>query len=406
MKKQLTLAQKAVLELVKIGIETSKGDLDFSALTLDDWKEVVKESKAQTVALLCFDACERIKDIIPKQVYNVWFNLATKILINNTYVLNSQAELDGILCAENLNYIILKGSAAASYYPDPDKRSFGDVDFLISPVQQKQVEDKLISCGYTMELEQHERHRVFKKPNVHLEMHFEVAGLPDGYAGEILRDYLKNAQVEFTTDNAKKFHNPIPENHGVIILLHTAHHMTGEGIGIRHLCDWACFVNKTYSESFWEDTLLPLFRKCGLLEFAAAITKTCSLYFGTECPDFARHIDDDLCFNIIEDIFALGNFGRKDKARSIGGGMLSKKGKKHGRISNLFSTVCNSVHYMYPITNKYPILFPFMFVWRVLKYLGPMLVGKKPSIFKASALANERKSIYNQFRLFVTEEEN
>ena len=72
MKKQLTLAQKAVLELVKIGIETSKGDLDFSALTLDDWKEVVKESKAQTVALLCFDACEMKKMVIFVRVSFCW----------------------------------------------------------------------------------------------------------------------------------------------------------------------------------------------------------------------------------------------------------------------------------------------------------------------------------------------
>lgn len=406
MKKQLTLAQKAVLELVKIGIETSKGDFDFSALTLDDWKEVVKESKAQTVALLCFDACEKIKDIIPEKVYNVWFNLATKTIINNTYVLNAQQELDEILTSNNLDYIILKGNAAASYYPDPDKRSFGDVDFLISPAQQKQVEDKLISCGYTMELEQHERHRVFKKTNAHLEMHFDVAGLPDGYAGEILRDYLKNAQVEFTTDNAQKFHNPIPENHGVIILLHTAHHMTGEGLGLRHLCDWVCFVNKTYREPFWKNSLLPLFKKCGLLEFAAAITKTCSVYFGTVCPDFAKHIKDDLCADIIDDVFALGNFGRKDKARSISGGMISKKAKNQGKFKSLFLTVCNSVHYMYPITIKYPILFPFLFVWRILKYVVPMILGKKPSIFKASSLANDRNNIYNQFKLFDTEEEN
>lgn len=406
MKKQLTIVQKAVLELVKIGIETSKGDFDFSELTLDDWKAVAMESKAQTVALLCFDACEKIKNIVPEDVYNVWFNLSTKTLIYNTYLLNAQRELDEIITAENLEYIILKGSASASYYSDPDKRSLGDVDFLISPTQQKQVENRLLSCGYTMELEQHERHRVFKKQNAHLEMHFEVAGLPDGVAGDILRDYLKNAPVEFTTDNAQGFHNPIPENHAVIILLHTAHHMLGEGLGLRHLCDWACFVNKTYTEPFWDNVLLPLFVKCGLLEFAAAITKTCSVYFGTECPDFAKHINDRLCADIIADVFALGNFGRKDKARSISGGMISKKAKNQGKFMSLFLTVCDSVHYMYPITIKYPILFPFLFMWRILKYVIKMMLGKKPSIFKASALANDRRNIYNQFRLFETEEEN
>lgn len=406
MKKQLTVSQKTVLELIKIGIGTSKDDFDFSVLTSDDWKEVVTESKAQTVALLCFDACDKIKDIIPKQIYNVWFNLAAKTLINNAYVLNAQQELNEIMFADNLDYITLKGCAAASYYPKPDKRTSGDVDFLISLPQQKQVEDKLISYGYSMELEQHERHRVFKKNRAHLEMHFEVAGMPDGSIGDIVRDYLKDATTQFTVDNIYKFHNPVPENHAVIILLHTAHHMIGEGLGLRHLCDWACFVNKTYNEPFWEKSLLPLFKKCGLFEFSAAITKTCSIYLGTECPDFAKHIKDDFCDDIIEDVFALGNFGRKDKARSISGGMISKKAKNQGKFKSLFLTVCDSVHYMYPITIKYPILFPFLFMWRILKYVAPMILGKKPSIFKASALANDRRNIYNQFRLFDTEEEN
>ena len=36
----------------------------------------------------------------------------------------------------------------------------------------------------------------------------------------------------------EKIRIPAPFHHGLILLLHTVHHMLGEGIGLRHLCDW------------------------------------------------------------------------------------------------------------------------------------------------------------------------
>ncbi len=297
----------------------------------------------------------------------------------------------------------MKGQASASYYPSPDNRTLGDVDFIVAEKDLAVTEDKLVEAGYSVELEEHERHKVFKKPKAHLEMHYEVAGIPEGKKGCIVRKHLKSTETRYTNENG--FNNPLPELHGLIILLHSAHHLVGEGLGLRHLCDWACFVDKTCNDSFWSDSFLPTIRECGLLEFAAVLTKTSAIYFGTCCPSFAERVDDSLCADLIEDMLALGNFGKKDKARSIGGGMLSKKGKQNSKFVALFKTVCGSVHYMYPVTKKYPILFPFMFVFRVLKYFFAMLTGKKPSLIRASALANERKNIYNQLKLFDTEEE-
>ncbi len=408
MNSQLSLYERAVLELLRIGIGTSKNDFDFSLISADDWWKIMKESKAQAVSLMCFDATEKNKQCIPQEISCKWFNSTAKSLIKNSFVLKSQEQLIKILNQNNLSYIILKGYASASYYPDFEKREFGDVDFLILPSQQEEVEKALVSEGYSKELDNHDCHKVFRKNFAHLEMHFQVAGIPDGACGEEFGKFLDGAANKFLINTNPVFHNPVPEIHAVIILLHTIHHMLGEGIGLRHLCDWACFVNKTYNRNFWEESLLPLLEKTGTLKFAASITKTAAIYLGTVCPPWAEDISDDLCAEIIKDIFSSGNFGRKNKPRSQSGTLISRHGKggtKDSKFKNQMYVLNKSIYSKYPLVKKWKILYPFVLFYRVFRYLFLMLFGKRTSIIISNSYANERKAIYDKFELYkITEE--
>ena len=399
----LSLQQKALLALLQ-----SNSEFDFSVLSAEDWDAVRKESLAQAVPIMAFDGTQRYTDLIPKDVHKAWFDTAMKCFVNNSQVLSSQNNLVKILESNNFSYIILKGLASASYYPDPKKRALGDVDFLISPNEQQAVEKALIDAGYQKEQEDHICHRVFKKPHEHFEMHFEVAGIPEGAAGEHFRNYFKNATETHTENKEPDFHNPLPQIHAAVILLHTIHHLLGEGLGLRHLCDWAYFVDKTYKEPFWEDEFVPLLKKSGALKFAMIITKTSHLYLGIACPKWAADIDDKLCEEVIEDLLSLGNFGRKDKNRAGAGSFISQHGKsgtKNGKIKNQFLTLKNSMYYLYPFLHKWKILYPFIFVWRIIRYLILMLCGKRPSLIKANAFANERLAVYKQFELYENTEE-
>ena len=403
MDSQLSLYEKAVLELIKIGICTSKNDFDFSLISAEDWRKIMKESKVQAVSLMCFNATEKNKQYIPKDIFSKWFNSTAKGLIKNSFVLKSQERLIEILNENNLSYIILKGYASASYYPDFEKREFGDVDFLILPSQQEEVEKALVGAGYSKELENHDCHRVFRKKYEHLEMHFQVSGIPDGIYGEYFKEFLDGAADKFFVNNDPVFRNPVHEIHAVVILLHTIHHMLGEGIGLRHLCDWACFVNKTYNEPFWDETLLPLLEKTGTLKFVSALTKTCAVYLGTVCPNWAEDISDDLCAEIIKDIFSSGNFGRKNKIRSQSGILVSRHGKggtKDSKFKNQMYVLDKSIYSKYPLVKKWKILYPFVLIYRVFRYLFLMLLGTRTSIIKSNSYANERKAIYSQFELY------
>ena len=56
---------------------------------------------------------------------------------------------------------------------------------------------------------------------------------------------------------------PSDLHHGLILLLHNASHMTAGGIGLRHLCDWAVYMERM-TDDFVENELAPCLKACGL----------------------------------------------------------------------------------------------------------------------------------------------
>ena len=105
----------------------------------------------------------------------------------------------------------------------------------------------------------------------------------------------------------------------------------------------------------------------------------------------------------MEDILTGGNFGEFDKSRAGSGMMISEHGKggtKNSKAYNLFRALHSSMHIVYPVLYKAPYLYPFIFVWRIIKYLFKMLKGERPSLIAAAVKADERKELYDRLKIF------
>ena len=371
-----------------------------------DWAAVYEMSNRQAITLAAFDAAAVYKPYILDEVYGKWKNSAMSVLQSDFAVEQSQVDLIALLDKGKYPYVILKGLAASAYYPNPELRALGDVDFLIDPAQQTEIEELLLNEGYVKSHGDHPNHVVFCKPKAHLEMHFEVAGVPYGRQGEEVRAFLKTAVFEPQTRerNGETFCAPTDAYHGLILLLHMQHHMLGEGLGIRHLCDWAAFVTQTGKESFWAETLLPLLKKIGLFTYASVMTKTCALYLNMSCPTWASEARETVCAEVMEDVLACGNFGQNDKQRSKGGMLVSEHGKdgtKHGRIYYLFK-ILHQETWQKKCVKKFVLLYPFVWVWQVVWHLWRTVTGKSKPL-QVFSEAEKRKQIYEKLKVFETE---
>lgn len=405
----ITLQQQALLELIKIGIGTSDGSFDFSQLVADDWKAIYDESRNQSIGLLCFDATKGISDFIPQSIYNEWLTGSAKTLAANMKVQSVQRWLCRLLDENGIPYVILKGMGSASFYPNPDMRPLGDVDFITSADRFADTERLLIENGCKKDVNGGIIHYSYFKDGIELEHHFDISGIPEGRSGEIVRNYLQNIIKDYKTErDFDIFRCPDDKLHGMVILLHVLHHILSVGIGLRQICDWACFVNKTITSSFWTDSFIPVLKDAGLFKFASILTAVTVRFLGVQSPEWLPEIGESLSAQFIEEIFRAGNFGTKVKQVAGTLMMLTKDSQKQTlprKVKAMLNALNSTNHRVYPILNKAPWLYPFIMVWRVLRYLCLSLVGKRQSLGKVSKFADERSVLLSKFDLYKTDKE-
>ena len=64
------------------------------------------------------------------------------------HLLDVQDEMLSVLEAKGIPTVILKGAAAGMLYPDPGLRSYGDIDFMVSPADFRRARAALVAAGF------------------------------------------------------------------------------------------------------------------------------------------------------------------------------------------------------------------------------------------------------------------
>ena len=360
------------------------------------------EAYAQAVTLMAFhnskenilksDKCEYIRKKLTQTLAD-----NAKVDFEHVRICNIMKNA-GILCT------ILKGFASALYYPDPLMRSMGDVDFLVDTDDFEEASKVLAENGYESNGKNHDVHDVFLGKVCRCEMHFQPSGIPHGKAGVKVRKYLSGLLENSETKKTELGDITVPStyHHGLIILLHMCHHLTGDGLGLRHLCDWAVFLN-TVGEANFLETFEKTFKDIGLWEFAKIMTFISCEYLGLTGMNWAMDADKKLADYILIDIIIGGNFGQKHADRSHESLLISSKNEKETSMLRQFFISANSIVYKnWKAARKFKILLPFGWIFFGGRYIIRSFLGKRPKIRpqKVAKEASERMDIYSELKLF------
>lgn len=392
--------QKTVLDLLSSALFQKL----FSAEKEVDWKAVFDECKAQSVVSTAFSALPR--NMVPQELYAQW-----KAIVNETIVINSKISyahtmLNGLLNQAQIPYVILKGCASAEYYDDPLLRTMGDVDFYVPPACFEKADKLLLKNGFKSNEIDHEYEKAYTRDDVVFELHNTVNGVPGGKVGADIRHYFDDIFEKATLKHfdLAEYYSPSPFHHGLIMLLHVARHMVTGGVGLRHFCDWAVFVDKT-GEDF-----VPLFEKklkqVGLWKFAQILTQFCTEYLGLSEQAWSGEADKRLLGELKEDVFAGGNFGHKDLTRADEAKFITSR--KKGTVNNdsaIKQAVLSAneiVRKHWKFADKVPVVYPAGWLFFGGRYAVKTAFGKREKV-KVKALvksAEKRKKIYQDLRLF------
>ncbi len=360
------------------------------------------EAYAQAVTLMAFYNSDN--EILKSAKCEYIKKKLSETLADNAKTDYEHVHICNILKNAGIPCTILKGFASALYYPDPLMRSMGDVDFLVDTDNFEEANRILVENGYKSTGKSHDVHDVYLGKVCRCEMHFQPSGIPKGKSGVKVRKYLSGLieKSENIRTELGELTVPSTYHHGLIILLHMCHHLTGDGLGLRHLCDWAVFLNRIGETKFLE-----LFEKTlkdiGLFEFAKIMTFISCDYLGLPDMNWAKDADKKLADYILIDIIIGGNFGQKNADRSHESLLITSKNEKEVSMLKQFFISANSIVYKnWKAARKFRILLPFGWIFFGGRYIIRSILGKRPKIRpqKIAKEASERIDIYSDLNLF------
>ena len=153
--------------------------------------------------------------------------------------------LESALRAEGLHPLLMKGPGAAAFYPEPDLRTPGDIDFFLEGEEFRRVASWAEESGGPISRGADGSVR-FCAGGVDIDLHprfFE--GLPTG-------DWLPAAGT--------------PEATLLMLSIHIFKHIAGPGAGLRQLCDLG-MAYRTLEGTYARQDLLDLYKKAGLMRW-------------------------------------------------------------------------------------------------------------------------------------------
>lgn len=366
-----------------------------------DWNELLNESRIHAVFICIYN---EIKDLLTDDKEK-WDKIYYQIISQNIRNRNAHQKLNLILTKANIPYVVLKGMASAKYYPDPSLRVMGDVDFLVRECDVERTTIELLKNGlHRTESESNGFHIAFSDNQISWELHWASPGIPkEGNASFEVKKYLSNI-----IDKAEYYDGymvPSDFHHGVVMLLHFVSHMTTTGMGLRHLCDWAVFVNAFNDKAFRDMFEIPL-REIGLWEYARVLTAISIKYLGVDSKDFASGVDEETIELLMEDIIESGNFGHKDCQRINQAKLMRDDATRGITQGNMVLTLFRNLNYRsrkaIPITEKIPLLLPLGWVYIGLKHIILIFRGKRTKVkIKETIMGAEKRSnVYQRLKLF------
>ena len=351
----VTKNQKPLLELLKSVL--FKTEPVFQGQV--DWNGVFREAKVH--AIICLTAPG-----VPEEERIKWRMEENLQKANFIRLIQAQSELIDLFEEHHIPVVILKGTAAAQYYPAPFRRTMGDVDFYVSREQLEEAQAILQENGYSQIHEDDGRHIAYRKQGLIFEMHYRFSS-PDCDIEPIILDGFSHASYHRISN---KIFPSLPDaENGIVLLAHIRHHIMLSGIGLRQIIDWMMFVHAYLTPEKWDNEFKPLADQTGFTSFSKVLTLMCKMYIGLPDPvPWCENADQSAASELMEFVLNSGNFGQKD--RKVAEQRQVEVVSRNVRSKGLFRYLQETGEVRWSLLERHPHLKPFAWMYqtgRILK---------------------------------------
>lgn len=257
----------------------------FTNLSEEDWNALYQLSRQQGVLAIVFDSLEGISAYIPSQIKLKWAYGAMQIENRFDKQLSLANEIGGEFCKHNIKTVVLKGFAISQYYHIPRHRECGDFDcYLMGEFERGNIIASKLGAKVRFDDYKHS-HINYK--GLTIENHKFCTSIRGAKVNKdfetFLQQLLIDEQYGISQLNDYPIYTPSPTFNALFLLKHSMLHFLYEGIKIRHLLDWAYFINNENDNINWEICEYWC-SKLNLNNFTLLLNKTIERYIGLQLP--------------------------------------------------------------------------------------------------------------------------
>ncbi len=332
---------------------------------------------------------------------------ASQAALQSYHLLYLSCQICTVLEREGISAAVLKGAAAASFYPVPEYRKSGDVDILLcDPDSKEEAVRALEKAGYRVDSYQPALHQIVmrEKTGVEVELHVMLA---EPFDNRKINDYMDALLPDIRKHIVKKktlgVELPVLDQdyQAFELLLHMLQHFLRRGFGLKLLCDWVAYWNSTGKEGETSvQRYRELIRDCGITGFSDMITAVCCRYLGLKksclevliSPEGKKITGRKAGEAFLREVFNGGEFGDREKDRMV---MLRGEG--------LDAYVREFHHQMllnFPRAGQIPLLWPGLWGATLGRFLYNNVHIRHISGFQILKKSGERSRILKQIRLW------
>jgi hypothetical protein len=224
-----------------------------SCISEIDWQELLSFAKKQTIIGIYWQGIQRLGDVANKPSEDDvmdWMGEYIKIVRRNTKTDDAVAWLAKFMRSNDIGFFVFKGQTVASYYPTPEIRTSGDVDFYVFKKDWDRAKS-LLTKEVTITDDHSGQHLEFTKDGVPFEMHYHTAVFASGskqrYWDELIESYFDDV-LDHVEINDVEVPTLPPTLNSIYLFVHIYHHFLKEGIALRQFIDWMMFLEAKHDE--------------------------------------------------------------------------------------------------------------------------------------------------------------
>ena len=268
---------------------------DFEALRAEDWKQLQKIARSQTVSGLIYAGAAALPAArkMPEEASTSLMMEAEAIARLSKKVGKTAEELLHSLSEAGLHPVPMKGPDASHFYPAPELRTSGDIDLMLPE------EEAALAAQWFRERGQ----------SVHPTPDGSFTSTFNGIQTDVHRHYFDlHCKPEFLPEV------PSPEANLLMLSAHILKHAMGPGVGLRQICDMAMAL-RGLQNRYDRERFLTYLRRTGTLRWTRLLFSFIKSRLGIDSGLFRDECSPSELSRLEEIVFSGGNFGHHDRSR-------------------------------------------------------------------------------------------